>query len=853
MIIKCKMCGGTIEFEQGATVGVCDFCGTKQTLPRLDDDIKANLYDRANHFRRNNDFDKAMGIYEQILNEDDTDAEVYWSLVLCRYGIEYVVDPTTHKRIPTVNRVQHTSIFMDEDYKSALKHADSFQRELYEQEAEVISEIQKGILEISNKEEPFDCFISFKETDANGVRTRDAVLAQDLYNELTKEGFKVFFAPVTLEDKLGTAYEPYIFAALNSAKVMIVLGTKPENFNAVWVKNEWSRYLALIKNGARKTLIPAYRDMDPYDLPEEFSHLMAQDMSKLGFMQDIIRGIRKLLNADEPITVAKQTAIVNGNNSIQPLLKRAFMFIEDGDWYHADKYCEKVLDQDPENARAYLGKLMVELGPSRKERLEELSELGKKNYEKLLRFGDEKLLSELNNYIFHIRDQNELDEKKRIYDEALEDMISGKDNRLKKAASKFESIQGFRDSDERRQLCLDEIKKKEAQRLDEIKKKEAQIKKDSDDVLKLLELYIPYRQSKSHESLQANQQNIEKLKNIASQFSTYASEIKDSQAKKEEIEQELSDLRIARNKLGIFATKDKKVTDKKIADKEAELDARISKITDCRSKLCGYSSIEQLNKDIEKLENTIVLKKEIAEKFQISSYTSVLEKIKELCKSPEVYSESIKKVSSLKARLFLIKEIKEPIIFGTYTFEDCGKKLPIKWNVLDIQGNKVLVISEYGLKYSNKYQYHSDDDGKWESSCIRDWLNNKFLNSSFSENEKTSIALTTVLPHYNPKYETDSGNATTDKVFLLSVYEVEKYLPSDNLRRCYGINSDDLSISKCDWWLRTPGIVPSFETYVKCNGCIEYYGKDGNCNPYIRPAFFRPALWIDLDSEYFKS
>lgn len=82
-IFKCKMCGGTIEFEQGATVGVCDSCGTKQTLPRLNDDRRANLYDRANHFRRNNEFDKAAAIYEQILTEDTTDAEAYWSLVLC--------------------------------------------------------------------------------------------------------------------------------------------------------------------------------------------------------------------------------------------------------------------------------------------------------------------------------------------------------------------------------------------------------------------------------------------------------------------------------------------------------------------------------------------------------------------------------------------------------------------------------------------------------------------------------------------------------------------------------------------------------------------------------------------------
>ena len=271
---KCKMCGGDLIIEQGSTVAECEYCGSKQTLPKLDDDRRANLYDRANHFRRNNEFDKAAGIYEQILNEDTTDAEAYWSLVLCQYGIEYVEDPATHKRVPTVNRAQFTSIFDDDNYKSAIQYADGYQRELYEKEAKTINDIQKGILAISQKEEPFDVFICYKETDANGRRTMDSVLANDLYHQLTQEGFKVFFSRITLEDKLGTAYEPYIFAALNSAKVMVVLGTKPEHFNAVWVKNEWSRYLALVKqSGGKKVLISAYRAMDPYDLPAEFSYL----------------------------------------------------------------------------------------------------------------------------------------------------------------------------------------------------------------------------------------------------------------------------------------------------------------------------------------------------------------------------------------------------------------------------------------------------------------------------------------------------------------------------------------------------------------------------------------------------
>lgn len=456
-IFKCKMCGGELQINPGESVAVCEYCGTTQTLPKLDDDRRANLYDRANHFRRNNDFDKAAGIYEQILNEDKTDAEAYWSLVLCRYGIEYVEDPATHKRVPTVNRAQYTSIFDDEDYKAAIQYADAAQRVVYEAEAKVINEIQKGILEISQKEELFDVFICYKETDANGRRTPDSVLATDLYHQLTQEGFKVFFSRITLEDKLGTAYEPYIFAALNSAKVMVVLGTKPEYFNAVWVKNEWSRYLALIRGGAKKVLIPAYRDMDPYDLPEEFSHLQAQDMSKLGFMQDLIRGIKKLTEVDKP--AAKETVVVQETAAnTAPLLKRAFIFLEDGDWSSADEYCEKVLDLDPECAQAYLGKLMAEL---RVRKVDELANCeqsfdDKDNYRKVMRFGGETLRDTLEGYITKINDRNENARLDGIYNDAANAMSrADSEDAYRSAADRFKSIPGFKDANALAESCLD--------------------------------------------------------------------------------------------------------------------------------------------------------------------------------------------------------------------------------------------------------------------------------------------------------------------------------------------------------------------------------------------------------------
>lgn len=378
MIIKCKMCGGDIDFIPGATYGTCEYCGCTSTIPQAEDENKLNRYNRANHFRRQCEFDKAVAAYEKILEQDDTDAEAHWGAVISRFGIEYVEDPATHQRIPTCHRVQVASILTDEDYLAAVENApDEESRRIYQEEAAQIAEIQKGILAISANEKPYDVFICYKETDENGQRTRDSQWAQDVYYGLTEQGLKVFFSRITLEDKLGQQYEPYIFAALNSAKVMVVIGSRPEYFNAVWVKNEWSRYLSLMKHDHKRLLIPCYRDMDPYDLPEELSMLQSQDMSKIGFMQDLLRGVQKVMqqptSAPQGVRVETATAETNAPG-VTSLLKRAALFLEDGDTASAREYYDRVLDIDPECAEAYMGKVCAETG-CRKE-----SDLGTLNY-----------------------------------------------------------------------------------------------------------------------------------------------------------------------------------------------------------------------------------------------------------------------------------------------------------------------------------------------------------------------------------------------------------------------------------------------------------------------------------------
>lgn len=420
-IIKCKMCGGDIELAADKTFGTCEFCGSTMTFPKVDDEQRAAAFNRGNHFRRIGEFDKALAVYERIVREDDTDAEAHWCCALCRFGIEYVEDPATYEWLPTCHRASFDSFLEDVDYQAAVEHSEGITKRQYQKDAAKIAEVQRGILATSQNEEPFDVFICYKESDENGERTRDSLMAQDVYYQLTDQGYRVFFARITLEDVGGKEYEPYIFAALNSAKVMIAIGTKPEYMNAVWVKNEWSRFLAMMKKDRHKILLPCYKDMDPYDMPEQLSVLQSYDMSKIGFIQDLIRGIKKVIDAEKKPEQAKETVFVQQTAATPtaPLLQRAFMFLEDGEWNSANEYCEKVLDLEPQNAIAYVGKLMVDLKVRTQQNLATCAEPFDKNnnYLKAIRFADDTLKATLDNALTTIR--NRILEQKYLAAHAL--------------------------------------------------------------------------------------------------------------------------------------------------------------------------------------------------------------------------------------------------------------------------------------------------------------------------------------------------------------------------------------------------------------------------------------------------
>lgn len=396
MVYKCKICGGDLALVDGSTIAQCEYCGSTQTVPSANSEKKLSLFNRANRLRSMCEFDKAAGVYETIVADFPEEAEAYWGLVLCKFGIEYVDDPSSGRKIPTCHRSSFRSVMEDADFEQALENADSTARKLYRDEAKQIEDLRKGILEISNKADSYEVFICYKETDKNGNRTLDSVLAQDIYDALTDKGYHVFFSRITLEDKLGQEYEPYIFAALNSAKVMLAIGTDYEHYNAVWVRNEWGRYLKLMTEDHSKHLIPCFKGIDAYDIPKEFAKLQAQDFGKIGAMQDLLRGIDKLITP----TAVNQVSNAPKGADIATLLSVGAEALESREWRIASNRFDLALTIDPKCADAHLGKLMVECKCTNLQSLSRSKKTFHKSvqYKQVIAYADDALKAELKGY-----------------------------------------------------------------------------------------------------------------------------------------------------------------------------------------------------------------------------------------------------------------------------------------------------------------------------------------------------------------------------------------------------------------------------------------------------------------------
>ena len=193
-------------------------------------------------------------------------------------------------------------------------------------------------------------------------------------------------------------------------------------------------------------------------------------------------------------------------------------------------------------------------------------------------------------------------------------------------------------------------------------------------------------------------------------------------------------------------------------------------------------------------------------------------------------------------------KIGETIEFGNYPQEEDGTEKPIEWIVMKNEGNQVLLLSKYVL---DAKPYNEElEEVTWETSDIRQWLNNEFYTTAFNKTEKAKIQTSLIKNEDNSEYGTSGENDTEDKVFLLSEKEAETLFSNDEEKIAKATEYAEKSVVYVNeekavlWWLRSPGDYSNSAAVVNRDGWVY---RDGN-NVDDRYDGVRPALHLNLQS-----
>lgn len=308
IVLICERCHGELEkIKEGSYK--CKMCGGLKEIQTTTSAEILTLINEATRLRGRGDFDESFDVCREIIKKDPKNPEGYWGAFLSEYGIQHEEDPKTKRYVPTCHRISRTNVYENADLKKCLELSTESQRENYKKDADEIEQIRSKIVKISDNEPPYDVFICYKRTasivDGEEYLTQDASSAHQIYDSLTAEGYRVFFAEATLSNvAAGLDYEPIIFNALNTSRVMLVVCSKPEYINATWVKNEWRRFLKLMEHDDSKKIIPIMQNMSPAKLPDLLKKYQALTISPK-FESELIANVSRIVSSANKVNLQR--------------------------------------------------------------------------------------------------------------------------------------------------------------------------------------------------------------------------------------------------------------------------------------------------------------------------------------------------------------------------------------------------------------------------------------------------------------------------------------------------------------------------------------------------------------------
>lgn len=392
--LECKICGGRLELENSYTAR-CQSCGTTSIISEdTRSEIKL-LLNSANRDRIRCDFERAISSYEDLIELDPKNSEAHFGLFISHYGIEFVKDDDG-SYVPTCHRVSTESVYKNINYQKAIEYANDALKAEYKKYADNIENIRIGVLSRTNLAEDFDIFICYKQShkleSGEIVPTIDSKLASDIYVRLRENGYKVFLAEHSLAGRVGEEFEPIIFNALSSCKMMILLASDKEFVNSVWLRNEWGRYIRMMRDGKKLTnsLVTVFMNgLNPYELPNQLQQLQGLDSTSFDFASNLLNHVNKIMNASVSKSVLnkkefkekpiKKNVKIENHVKIEKVdwklagkihitaseetsIKKAFDFLSLDDFKAAERLFNDTLALNPQNYDAKLGKLMIKVG-----------------------------------------------------------------------------------------------------------------------------------------------------------------------------------------------------------------------------------------------------------------------------------------------------------------------------------------------------------------------------------------------------------------------------------------------------------------------------------------------------------
>ncbi|MDO4936136.1 MAG: DUF6273 domain-containing protein [Phascolarctobacterium sp.] len=417
------------------------------------------------------------------------------------------------------------------------------------------------------------------------------------------------------------------------------------------------------------------------------------------------------------------------------ILKRAFLFLEEGDWVKANAYLEEVLNQNPENGLAYLGKLMIDTQAHTCVELMDLASPFEENlnYKRCIRYVEEEIAEELKGYNVYIKERNVIVGNAAAYNEALKLMNNAKSEEdYNRASAIFEKLGNYENAAQLVKECLDgkmRIKFGLAEGL----------------------FNSAYTEQDFYEAAKAYEE--------VSDYYDVEDKIEKCNQRAEEAKQ-------------------------------------------------AYLTIVENRKRILKLIQKVII--------------GVIALVIMIFSAKYVYNNFLRYTSLEQAKV------------GDFVKFGKNSRHGIAWKIYEVQGSKRLLISEDEIG-ETEIEWRNNVSS-WETSSLRQWLNNNFFVVAFNKSEKKLIKLTNLEKNVNGEYNYD----VSDLLFLLSVEEVEKYFKNDSQRR-WDMNSDGKKF--VNWMTRTPCNLKKCFVSVCDNGSFDMRGiNHGKACPV------RVALWADVKS-----